>query len=905
MKKPQTQGRLEVLQVYKLLQCVRKEDRAQIEKMVGLGVPNLINATEPNGGESALHLASVANNIGMCSFLLSLGAHANVQDLGGCTPVMKAAELGHDNIVEVLTEAGADMTIVDNEGKEFSTSKKKVRLSATMKKPQTQGRLEVLQVYKLLQCVRKEDRAQIEKMVGLGVPNLINATEPNGGESALHLASVANNIGMCSFLLSLGAHANVQDLCGCTPVMKAAELGHDNIVEALTEAGADMTIVDNEGKGILFYCIYPSKRHLRCAQIALKHGADVNNCSLGGKPVFMVACEQAVNCSTMCLNILEREADPNATDESTGCTALMEATRAGAVELVRAILQRGGNINSLDKMRNHASHFAAEGGFFEKGKKVLFERWEAAADDDEANVSLMCQTLKCKYLSDTSIEVNVDCLLQVIRVLSAYNADLCVVNMQGNTPLHPAAKGGFADCCKFLAQRGCNPKIKNLEGSTASMVAKENGHKAVMKELRKAERLYAKYAKPGAKNPNDPWAITLYDWALEHEAELRSAFESAEETETDTVSKDNFVAVLQEKGAPVEQENIEKVVLAHDKSREGSINITEFFKGTKLLQKAFLMSSYAPKKKKGKKGKKGKKKGKFSIPMPICTVPQEMMFRRDDGGPPHFMIETYQHYTDSNRFDRDHPPGHPIEDDSAWYIDKPQSFYTNINYCVKTGDFDSLNLAFSQGVPVDVLDKFYKTPLMCACAHAKYDVAKYLISKGANVNACDQFKWTPLHHASHAGQQDIVELLVESGAEIDAAAINGATPLMRAIESCRPGCVEYLIKAGAKVQIQNKQEKNAMDTAKAYADFKIVDLVQAKFDTLPKPKEKKGKGKAPAKPKTAAKPKIWTNQPTTKDLIQKKEERRSRLSYESDFEDFMMPFKKNIMEKSFELGGPE
>ncbi|MGH0138524.1 UNVERIFIED_CONTAM: hypothetical protein FKN15_034371 [Acipenser sinensis] len=665
----------------------------------------------------------------------------------------------------------------------------------------------------------------------------------------------------------------------------------------------------------------------------------------------------------MCLNILEREADPNETDESTGCTALMEATRAGAVELVRAILQRGGNINSLDKMRNHASHFAAEGGFFEKGKKVLFERWEAAADDDEANVSLMCQTLKCKYLSDTSIEVNVDCLLQVIRVLSAYNADLCVVNMQGNTPLHPAAKGGFADCCKFLAQRGCNPKIKNLEGSTASMVAKENGHKAVMKELRKAERLYAKYAKPGAKNPNDPWAITLYDWALEHEAELRSAFESAEETETDTVSKDNFVAVLQEKGAPVEQENIEKVVLAHDKSREGSINITEFFKGTKLLQKAFLMSSYAPKKKKGKKGKKGKKKGKFSIPMPICTVPQEMMFRRDDGGPPHFMIETYQHYTDSNRFDRDHPPGHPIEDDSAWYIDKPQSFYTNINYCVKTGDFDSLNLAFSQGVPVDVLDKFYKTPLMCACAHAKYDVAKYLISKGANVNACDQFKWTPLHHASHAGQQDIVELLVESGAEIDAAAINGATPLMRAIESCRPGCVEYLIKAGAKVQIQNKQEKNAMDTAKAYADFKIVDLVQAKFDTLPKPKEKKGKGKAPAKPKQLQKPRyfisvhlyqqeptpkpaspspsdtglkkqfllesvthqnariasgatrmiditfvpktIWTNQPTTKDLIQKKEERRSRLSYESDFEDFMMPFKKNIMEKSFELGGPE
>ena len=33
---------------------------------------------------------------------------------------------------------------------------------------------------------------------------------------------------------------------------------------------------DNEGKGILFYCIQPTKRHLECLQIALQHGAGVN-----------------------------------------------------------------------------------------------------------------------------------------------------------------------------------------------------------------------------------------------------------------------------------------------------------------------------------------------------------------------------------------------------------------------------------------------------------------------------------------------------------------------------------------------------------------------------------------------------------------------------------------------------
>ncbi|XP_039604747.1 ankyrin repeat and EF-hand domain-containing protein 1 [Polypterus senegalus] len=777
-----------------------------------------------------------------------------------------------------------------------------------MASPLPQGRLAVLQTYKLLQCVREENKPQIKKMVELGVPNLINLVDPGDGNSALHLAALDNNAGMCSFLLSLKAYPDTQDKNGCSPVMKAAELGHDNIVAVFAKAGANMKVVDNEGKGILFYCIHSTKRHLRCVQIALSHGADVNNCSVSGRPIFVLACEQALTCKPICMNILENGADPNATDQVTGHTALMEAAKSGDAELVRAILLKGGNVNALDKRRNHAAHFAALGGFFE-----------------------------------------------VIRVLSAYSADLGVVNMDGNTPLHLAAKGGFADCCKFLSQRGCNPKLKNLELMTPRQVAKENGHKAAMKDLRKAERLSNKYSKPGVKNPNELWAIRLYDWALEHEEKLRIAFQIEEEN--DAVAKDVFASVLHDHGAPVEHEGLKQIISTLDKSNQGSVNVLDLFKGNKYLQKAFLISSYGAKKKKKRKGRKGKKKGKFSIPMPICVVPQDLIHRREDGGPPHFMIENYQPFTDFSRFDRDHVPLHPIEDDSAWYLDQPDKSYTHINYCVKSGDFESIKLAFSQGVPVNVQDQFYKTPLMCACAHGNYEIAKYLIKMGANVNACDQFKWTPLHHACHAGQLDIIELLIEAGAEVDAIAINGSTPLMRAIESCRMSCVEYLLKAGAKIQVQNKKEQNALDIAKAYADFRIIQLLQEKFDALPKPKEKsKSKGKVGPRPKSTSStlkskqspiptlspstpatvekleslndsviyqntriangamkkvditfvPKtVWGDQPTTRDLIKRKEERRMRFSSEVDFEDFTMPFEKNIMKKSLELGGPD
>ncbi|KAL6477246.1 hypothetical protein MHYP_G00130810 [Metynnis hypsauchen] len=720
-----------------------------------------------------------------------------------------------------------------------------------------EGRLEVLQVYKLLQFVREGDKPQMEKLIRLGVQNLINLTEPAEGNGAVHLAALTNDLDMVQFLLSLGADPNVQDQRGRTPAILATELGHDGVVALLARHQADMSVVDSEGKGVLFYCIFPTKRHTHCLQVALNSNANVNNISSAGKPVFLQACEHADQCENMCLSILERGADPNATD-------------------------------------------------------------------------------------------------QVIQVLSANSADFSAVDLNGNTPLHLAAAGGYTDCCRFLAQRGCNPKLKNLEGLVPRQIAKDNGHKASLKELKKAERLHTKFSKPEADNPNELWALRLHDWSCEHENVLRKAFEMAAEADgpVENISRDMFVSVLQEHCAPVDQDNLQKIIMDHDKKRDGVINIDEFFKGLTYLQKAFVLSSYAPKKKKkAGKGGKGKKKGKFILPLPICTMPPELMPRREDGGPPNFMIESYQQYTDTKRFNRDCPPIHPVEDDSAWYLEEPEKIYTNINYCIKTGDFESLCLAFSQQVPVDVKDPFYKTPLMMACSSGSYQMAKFLITLGADVNACDQFNWTPLHHACHAGQVDIIDLLVQSGAVVEALALNGATPLMRAIESCRISCVDYLIKAGAKVQAENKKEQNCLDIARQYGDERIIDLVKMKFDSLPKCKDgKKGKGgKQPPKPKTIVplavkvgpalpntleknvnlKENIITMNPqstipasadksdirfvpktvwgrrlaTSAQHMERRVDRRKRLTHEVDFKDFVMPFNKNIMQKTLELAG--
>ncbi|NXY02248.1 ANKE1 protein, partial [Pteruthius melanotis] len=653
-------------------------------------------------------------------------------------------------------------------------------------------RLLKLQIYKLLQCVHEKDKKQIENLIQKGFPDLINYTEPKEGYSAFHLASMKNDIEMCRFLLEHGARPNVHDKMGRTPAMKAAELGHEVVLELLAKANADMTAVDNEGKGILFYCLYPTVRHSHCLRIALEYGADVNNCTTTGRSVLLQACEQAHEIKEICLIFLENGADPRAKDPATGRTAVMEAAREGAVEVVRGLLQRGADATLFDFERHSAAHFAAKGGFFE-----------------------------------------------ILTIISGYNADLKLIAMNGNTPLHYAAEGGFVDCCRYIGQRGCDPTWKNLAHMTPREAAKNAGFKAAAAVLRKVEKAF--------KKPDETlaWYLKVYDWSLQHEDAIRKEFEIDEEGDG-MVSRNDFISVIQKHCGTVDEEQLEAFAKKHEASPD-RISLDDFFKGSKYLQKPFLLSSFGPKVK--KKKKPPRKKGKKGLPVPICLIPKSERPLWEDGFPT-YLVEAVPNIPEEQRFKRDLQSAHPVLDDRAWYVDEPRKTYTDINYLVRAGDFVSLQKAFDEGVPVDIKDKYYKTPLMLACAGGNIVLVEFLLEKGADVNATDNFLWTPLHHACYNGHLDIAEVLVKAGAAVNAPAIGDATPLMRAIEASRLDMVYFLITAGADIEATNSNGRTALDLAQVLEDATIIALLENQLQILAEEQEKEE-----AKPAKGGKPK--------------------------------------------------
>lgn len=144
------------------------------------------------------------------------------------------------------------------------------------------SRLELCQLSRLLQLIRRRDFDAIANLVDKGVPSIVDYVHPattdpltlGAGQTALGLAADANDEVMLDFLLgrTIGANPSVYDLKGRSAAMRAAESGNVQSMRTLAEAGTDMKIVDEAGQGCYIGSICDLQRtfFLPAARLARK-----------------------------------------------------------------------------------------------------------------------------------------------------------------------------------------------------------------------------------------------------------------------------------------------------------------------------------------------------------------------------------------------------------------------------------------------------------------------------------------------------------------------------------------------------------------------------------------------------------------------------------------------------------
>ncbi|KAJ3564760.1 hypothetical protein NP233_g8076 [Leucocoprinus birnbaumii] len=238
------------------------KDAQLLRVAVGLGagkmVQDLIVDKIENGwidvadshGEQLIHLAASNGHDNVIRILLDKGANIEAPNKNSKTPIHLAALNGHAGVVNLLLDAGAKINARDSNGQT------PIHLAAA------NGQDEMV---KNLACwgadVNAQDdrnRTPVHLAAGHGHVKAVEALASNGaeidspnirGRRPIHWAATCGRIDVVRFLISKDANIKAQDNNGDTPIHLAAACGHTEVVRCLLEEEAALSALNIKNEG--------------------------------------------------------------------------------------------------------------------------------------------------------------------------------------------------------------------------------------------------------------------------------------------------------------------------------------------------------------------------------------------------------------------------------------------------------------------------------------------------------------------------------------------------------------------------------------------------------------------------------------------------------------------------------
>ena len=142
------------------------------------------------------------------------------------------------------------------------------------------------------------------------------------------------------------------------------------------------------------------------------------------------------------------------------------------------------------------------------------------------------------------------------------------------------------------------------------------------------------------------------------------------------------------------------------------------------------------------------------------------------------------------------------------------------------GHHQVVELLLKEGADVNIQNNDGVTCLMVPSNNGHHQVVELLLKEGADVNIQDNNGWTALMGASQNGHHRVVELLLKKSTDTEIQTHkDGATALMLASEKGHTQVIEFLLKHNADANVQDKKGRTALVVARKKGHQRIVELL--------------------------------------------------------------------------------
>ena len=376
--------------------------------------------------ETPLHVAVRENKEEMIKLFLSHGANPTRKTADRSTLLHIACQNGNSNSVRIILES-INCEKKKKELIDFQNNSKATPLILAAKKG-------------YVDCYRAMEIAN---------PNL----KDNTGKTALHYATQKGYQQFVEYLLKHNADINVKDQNKNTPLLNAASLYNEKVIDCLLERVEE--IDDKTAKQLLHDV--SKKGNEGCLKVLLNgaHGDHVrkviNDAPNGQKRPLHISLEKGNYKITTLL--LEHGADKKIKDESTEEYPLHLAARQKGLPsrddeeerqmMCKIIVQDSHQLVHSENNENETPlHLAARSGNHEMILSLLRKGAKLTTPDNNGFTPIHI----------ASENGNVEALKKLLKD-NVNNCKLKDIEAMKPHPLYLAAAGGYLDCCKLIIQR--------------------------------------------------------------------------------------------------------------------------------------------------------------------------------------------------------------------------------------------------------------------------------------------------------------------------------------------------------------------------------------------------------------------------------------------------------------------